>query len=636
MSLQEKTKSSKGKHKFALSNEAIGWILAVILSATLSILPIYNTFGKKGLVYVGGGELEGWLWRYWWMKELLKTLWHQSPRHWLSILYVYFCAGNYPETGNVFDLQTFSLILEPIFGDPLYYNIKVSLILFLNGLSGYALAKYFTKKPMVSLIGATLLTLNPYVLFEIGNGRIRQAMLFSMPLFVIYLFENYKKLTLKSALLAGFWLGLTAAIYLFYGMASLFFALSFLIYHLIFDRKNFTWIFAKYVVVILVVFILVSGPFSFRYIEMVLSNEKLPEVTYGRSFPPLSFLLKDPSQLDPRDPLSHSILRYRTDSLPVDFPINSKAIINIPLVVVILTVIPLLWVRPVPWLWIFNLLLFYILSLGPYLKTGTGSSNYVTISGKAIPLLYVVFFKYVPFFARLFAPLRMLGFFYVALVVILTVNISYTIDVLAEKKPKLKGGLEGVFVSLIIFLTIFQMYNERRFPLATTKVVFPEVYEHIKDKSRIGIIELPFRVGDYINFYQIYHHKKLLWGWAYGGVPRDFPDSIPSYLAIPNFREDNSFIRALEKLNVDPKTPMRFTKKDLEALKNAGYRYVVVHERGCYEMSPHNYAYIFDNLISQMKRIFGKPVYCGYEELKVLSSPTKRSEKFRVCLFKVK
>lgn len=638
----EKTPLALDMLKPSTRKKFLNWMSAIILSLTLGIISIWNVLDKMKTHYVGEGELEGWLWRYWWMKKLLSSLWAQTPKDWSAIIYTYLCAGNYPETGNVFDLQTFSLILEPIFGDPAYYNIKIALILFLNGIAGYALCKYLTKSPIISLMGAAVLALNPYVLSEISSGRPRQAMLFTMPLFAMYLFENYRTLSLKSALWAGFWLGLTAAVYLYYGMAALFFGLIFLIYHLIFDRKNFTATFAKYVMVMLVIFVLVSGPFSFRYIEIVMMGKELPEVTYGRDFPPLDFLFKDFSQLDPRDELSHSIMRYRYSSQPVDFPFLLRYNVNLPLVVTLLILIPMFFVKPVPWFWIITLFFFYFLSLGPYLKVGSGHENYVRIfEGRGVPLPYVVFFKYVPFFARLFAPLRLLGMFYVSAVALVVINTKYVIGKIREKFSGL-GKVEvnlikSAFVVLFISLMVLQMFSSRQLPIPLTKIVVPEVYKNLREyPGKFGIIQVPFRTGDFVNYYQIYHKKRLLWGWASGSVPNNFPPSEALYLALPNFKHDNSFIRYLEELNTKPEDPPDFKDEDLKRLKYNGYRFVVLHERGCFILDEHEGDKIYDYFLNELSEHLGKPVMTGNEPANQGSKLTPgRVSSYRIAVFEI-
>lgn len=609
----------------------------------MALIPTWNILSRLHTHYLGGGELEGWLWRYWWFKQLMSSLLAQPTKDWGLIIYTYLCAGNYPETGNVFDWQTFSLALEPVFGDPAYYNVKIILILFLNGLAGYALAKYLTGKPILSILGGAILILNPYVVYEIANGRPRQAMLFSMPLFVMYLIDNYKTLSLKSGLLAGFWLGVSAAVYLFYGMASLMFGLIFIIVMLLTDRKNFTFTFVKYVAVMLIIFVLVSGPFAFRYVEIVLRGEKLPEVTYSRDFPPVEFLLQKNVEVDPRDAWKMSVLRYRSDSPPVFYPFRPTYILNIPLVITLLILIPLLFRRPIPWLWAASAFFFYLLSLGPYLRFGLAEDNYVRImSGKAVPLLYALFFKYVPFFSRLFAPIRMKGMMYVAISALVVTNLKYLLEPVLKKEsegapeqPRKAGKLSvfrkiflpesslgrlignSVIVLLIVFAMAGQMIYAGQIPLTLTEISYPEVYKEIAAKEgNIGVIEIPFRVGDVGNYYQMYHGKKVLWGWTYGSIPQGFPESGAKFLAEVDQIERNSFVVFLEELNRNPAHPPKFREGDLIKLREMGYRYIILHERICDDLDLGEPGEAYDLFYKHLSDVLGEPVMTGQEKKK--------------------
>ena len=619
------------------------WILAVIVMFALSLIPAWKVLDKLNTHYLGGGELEGWLWRYWWFKEMMGSLWSQPHKDWGMIIYTYLCAGNYPETGNVFDWQTFSLVLEPIFGDPSYYNFKIIAILFCNGIAGYALTKYLTKQPFLALIGGAVLILNPYVAYEIGNGRPRQAMLFSLPLFVMYLFENYKTLKLKPGILAGFWLGVSAAVYLFYGMSALFFGLLFVIIQLFIDHKKFTLTFAKYIVMMMLIFFMISGPFSFRYIEIVLKKEKLPETSYGRDFPHLDFLLQKNVQVDQRDPLAQSLLRYHSDSVPVFYPFRIKYILNIPLVISLFALIPLLFIRPVPWLWFLTFFFFYVLSLGPYMRYGLGDDNYVRIAeGRPIPLLYAAFFKYVPFFSRLFAPIRMMGMMYICISALLITNLDFIIKRVRYAIKPLGSINRSVFngIVAIIFIAAItgQMLFAGQIPISISEISYPDVYDDMaKSKEIFGVVELPFRVGDYGNYYQMYHGKKVLWGWTYGSIPTGFPKSNASFLSTVDPIKDNSFVMFLEELNRQPEKPPEFNKQDLRRLGKMGYKYLILHERGCKDLDPDHGDLLYDYFLYHLSKSVGEPVKTGKEKMKwQIYSEHEPDQKFRIAVFEIK
>jgi hypothetical protein len=357
-----------------------------------------------------------------------------------------------------------------------------------------------------------------------------------------------------------------------------------------------------------------------------MKKEKLPEMTYRRDFPPLGFLLQDPREVDQRDPLSQSIMRYRSDSPPALFPVYPAYVLNIPLAVTLFALVPLFFRRPVPWLWVLVFLFFYILSLGPYLRNGLQLDNYVRIfDGRPVPLLYTAFFKYVPFFARLFAPVRMMGMMYVAVLALVVLNMKSIVEWLGSKFkvpniPRLRKITAFMVIFIIISMAV-QMTLAGQIPVVANEVVYPEIYKAIAaDKNEnTGIIEVPFRVGDFVHFYQVFHGKKLLWGWTYGSIPMGFPEGRAKFLATAEPVQTNTFVGFLESMNKLQEIPDPFQPADLEKLRLSGYRYVILHERGCEEMDARKSDEIYDYFLKNLTENLGEPIVIGVEKHKPLA-----------------
>jgi len=614
-----------------------GWAYIIPAFIFISLIPLFSLISRFTTHYPGAGELEGWIWRYWWMKQMLKSVLNSQPLNLKLLIYTYITAGNFPETGNVFDLQTMSLILEPIFGAPTYYNVKLFIILFLNGICGFMLCRYLTKKTNPSLVGGAILILNPFIIREVSHGRIRQAILFTMPLFILYLFRAYRERRTIPAIWAGFWLGVTAAVYLYYGMAALFFGLIFLLFHIIFDRKNFHWSFLLRILVILVIFVIISGTFSYRYIQMAAKGDRLPEVRWFPDFPLVKYLM--PGGMKPADnpDLANSLMRFHRDTPPLEYPVKWNYEVNVPVVVTVLVLIPLIFVRPFPWFWFITCIFFYILSLGPYLRFGPGLKNYIMIGERGLPLPYIFLYKYVPFFARLFAPTRWLGFGSVAVSVLISINLSFIQKKISDiiRSEKLQKILKPALAVTVILLIIIQMWTTRQIPFPVNRLDVPSVYyEMARENELYGIVEIPFRAGDYPNYYQVIHGKKLLGGWA--SVPREFPrNSYADRLAQRDDHHLRSFIEYMDQLNrFDRENPPVLSDHDLEILKNLGYKYVIVHQRGCGWINDpeneHFFNYIVDNLESKL----GKPEFTT-ENVPLMHTDIK-SPVGKVAIFKIR
>ena len=193
------------------SPSALLWVWAGGLYLGIVLLAVRSLVLAPEGSWIGGGEIEGWLWRYWWMKQLIAGAWLGSGP--LGALYVALVSGSYPEFGNLLDLQVLSWPLESVFGTPGYYNLKVGLVLLLNCLACWWFLSRIWGAQVGSWLGGLLFGLNPYFVFEISNGRMRQAVAFAIPLFILFLYRSWRHGGGRPTLLAGVFLGITAAVY---------------------------------------------------------------------------------------------------------------------------------------------------------------------------------------------------------------------------------------------------------------------------------------------------------------------------------------------------------------------------------------------------------------------------------------
>lgn len=603
----------------------------------LSLLVIYPILSRFNSAYIGAGELEGWLWRYWWMKKLIFSALSCRPAQPGAVLYTIFTAGNYPETGNVLDLLLISLPLEQIFGPPVYYNTKVILILFLNGMAGYTMCLNFFKNRWISAAGGAVLILNPYVLGEIASGRIRHAILFAMPLYVLHLFRAYREKSWGAAVWAGVWLGLTAAFYLYYGLALLFFSLIFLLYQLIFDRRNSHHSFFLKLTVIVVIFLAITAPFCIRYLETAIQGKELPEVSWGKSVPSLAFLQGKEDLPRGDGGLNMSLRRLLRDSPGFMYPVGIDGKIYIPLIITLLVLPPLIFVRPVPWLWMINLAFFYMLSLGPFLKLGDGVESAVIIGGNPIALPYTLFFKYIPFFSRLFSPIRWMGFLCVILAVLLAGNLKWMGGWISGQWNEAKAcRATGVISVLIPLLALAQMFWMGNIPLPVNPVKVPAFYGEIAQDSMLnGLVELPYPPSDSRVFFQAFHGKKILGGWKSTppGIPQDSP---AGKLSVIDHTKAKNMVDYLEGLNRFDGEAGEFPSGDLEKLEEMGYEYIVLHERGCGEMFPEKSPEFFDYIVEKLSLRLGSPVIVREEWIELPPRTWKAIEKSgRMAIFKI-
>jgi hypothetical protein len=455
---------------------------------------------------------------------------------------------------------------------------------------------------------------------------------------VLFLFKTYYEKKIRHALAAGFFLGLCYAIYLFYGVFASFFTFLFIAYAVIFRRREgglTWWDFARFAVILLVGLSL-TVPFVLSYLERTIRGEMLTEVSWRRDFPSLQDLLNPGNLFAKNDPLANSLQRFRVDSPPWEYPFSLSYRRCIPLIVTLLALIPLPFVGKKPWLWLGAFLFFYLLSLGPYLKTGTGESYLLYPWGDPVGLLHLLFFKYVPFYSRLFSPIRVCAFVTLCVGVLAAGNLAFIFE--RARFPKSLGVILTL-ACVVIFLG--QSRSSGAWPVQTTKLYIPQYYYRLAKEPDTGIIEMPFRMGDFQNFAQVIHGKKVLLGWADGGVPQPFPRCRAQWLARTDDLHDNTFIAYLESFNSWPRPPTPFLKADLDFLRKIGYNYIVLHERGCYILNPLKGKVIYEWMQSEFARHFGKPTWSGTEMVRERYPGMKLPEgpgpfPCNMCVFRMK
>ena len=650
--------------------QALGLALvACLVYLGVALFVLRPVLGQMTTSYIGSGELEGWLWRYWWMKRLvLGALDAGRP---LYALYVALVSSSYPETGNVFDLQWFSMPLEALCGAPAYYNLKALLFLLLNGMAGYWLGRALVADWTASVICGLAFGFGSYGLIELDTGRIRHLALFPMALYALSVMRlQASGFAPRRAVVAGLAFGLCSATYLYYGMSVLFFSfiwLFFLTSSLLPARASRTryrvlvglWLLAlllsmmadapprfvgllfacgvlavlaqlaatppgvralRAIVLMAVVGGLASMPYATWYLEQTfVQRQALREVTYFQSFPTLQTLIAPQNVHTSDDNLLNSLQRFRGDSPSWDMLFRVTYRRSIPVVLTALAALGLLVGRRRPWLWACTALLAYLVCLGPYLRQGLGE-EYVRDLGPlsfegGIPTLHLLFFKYVPYFSRLFSPIRMEGLFVLGYCVVVA---WATVELLGWLR--LDRRLRPLALLPVVAGLLWQMEISGQSRLSTTEVAVPDVYAWLVKQPTAGIIELPYREGDYLNYYQIFHEKRVLGNWASGSIPPGYPEGKTATLAERNGPEvvDNPLLGWLRQQNDETggqaAVPVR--RSDVAILVGAGYRYAILHERGSFVVQGSEGHAHYVRLRDSLTKRFGDPVYQCKERLR--------------------
>lgn len=640
--LPEDTPEGPSRREPPLWRRLLPWVVPCLVYAALALGMLAPIYADDVQRIIGGGELGGWLWRYWWMKMEIVALGLEFPNAPLERFLHVLSLGRYPETGNVTDLLAMTIPLDQLLGHPGHYNAKVFLIIFSNALAGYAYALYLTGRRGVALIAGMTLACNVFVIYEFQSSGLRQAILCFLTLFALFLDRTLKEKKTWLGLLMGLTFAATSIFYWFYGLFAALYGLlrvgTHLYSHHLRPRRRletellraFGWGALVALAVIL--------PFTSPYMLSSLIEPgaaKLPEVTWFKSFPSLEALRNVPLRPDTRkDNLLASLARVLYSSWPLDWAWNPLQTRPVPLVMGVMSVgVGLLRFRRVAfWMWIF--LLFYMLTWGPYLQYG---GEFIHVLGEyTVRLPYWYAFKFIPMMSRLFAPYRMGSLVVLAMMVLLALNLG----ALSSRLDRF-GWLKLLGGTLFVGLYLGQMWvdpmqlkrigSNALLPLPASEVSVPEWYYQLaKEKGRLGIVELPLeRQQDLLNYYQVVHSKKVLGGWADPGAipPKLRFDKSPNkvgallqWLSLPDGMERNNFAQALKQLGQSPYSLGPYQASDQTSMVQFGYRYVVLHELGCYLLEPRWGKELYARMKSQLTTALGEPV------VEALEHPMSRDE----------
>ena len=113
------------------------------------------------------------------------------------------------------------------------------------------------------------------------------------------------------------------------------------------------------------------------------------------------------------------------------------------------------------------------------------------------------------------------------------------------------------------------------------------------------------------------HAKKVMGGWATpGALPpilrfEERPSKVTAllqWLSRPDGLDGNPFVRSVRNLGRMPYQMTDFNPTDLREVRRFGYRYVVLHELGCYMMEPRWGRELYQRMKHQLEAKLGPPV----------------------------
>lgn len=618
--------------------EIAGVFAALFVSVIAAVAITWPMGPNYDTVVLGGGELGGWLWRYNWHFMSLDGVMAADlgpVRTWIEFVGL----GRYPETGNVMDVLAISYPLEKLFGFPGSYNLKILAILTLNGLAGYGTSRYFSGSVSASVAACTLAVVNPLCIQEVQSCGLRQAILWWVLLYPAVLDRALRRRTLAAGLLAGAVFGLAGAYYWFYGLFTLVFSGVWFVKHLLAERSrvNAVGVIRATVGVFLGV-VLVAGPFILPYAMPQSGSNSggasaLPEMTFFLPYPAYDTVAFAP--LRPQtyaENLLASIHRTIGSTWSATYPFDPSLNESLQWTVLVFGLLPAL-VRSRSWGWLGVWAFFYVGTLGPFLRIGTGDAQEVTRFGAdkdmVLRLPYTLMFQFIPGMSRMFAPYRLGSYVIVASVVMVATGLA-------------RSRWRAWLAPLVIAATIMQpmgrwgrgAVNEGdadsrwfRSPLKLNRIIIPDYYKEIDATQLSGIVELPFdQQQDLLYLYQIVHGQRVYRSWA-------SPAAVPPALRPVNAggeagarlryqaRQDATTgpvpdaLGALSRDAHDADLSALTLESLLVFAKTNNYRRVIMHERGYYLVDPRRGGELYQAATRRLTSAISLPG-TEYDELK--------------------
>ena len=514
---------------------------------TLVALVAVSSALSPGRVVGDGVDLYGTFWFYWWIQRCIEL--GLNPGF-TDLMFYPLGKDIFAHTGNNFVDAALAWPVQRLLGYPDYQPAWVALVLLGNALSFRPLARDLLRSRVAVVTATVLWQICPYVLFELMTGRITQALLWFLPLAVraflhIGGVDGAARLPgavehgprWRDPILAGLFTAVQAWTYWFMGY---------------FMALLFAW---------LAVVDLARRPGSGRRLLGYLAAGVVtllgvaPAILAmsGRvqagQVPGLSEAAPDGVLEAPRL-LANNVAQHLHGYWLMETqgqPMFGYLLWGGGLVVAAL-------VARDRARWVGAVLISLAFALGPQIPVGEGI---------AMPH-YLLAYHTLPFFDRLWFPVRLVSVAMLAATLLLGMLIDRLDTWRLARLPRLPAV---VIPALLVVLGMVEQHRVLAFPLLSRDLTPPQVYQVIGQHGG-GLIELPIGMARLSIAWQPVHGQP-----TFGGMAENAPVFHP-----PGFRQRlaNSFILYLRRVTRDPDRGFDYDLEDLQALKDEGFRWVVL------------------------------------------------------------
>ena len=599
------------------------WLAGAGLFLLVAAVILLNVWSGAERALVGCGDVEGYLWKLWWWKQL----WHEACQQgWGSAIALFFSAGAAPHVGNILDLTVLAAPLQAVLGPVAFYNAEIILILMLNSLTCWWALTRIWGAGTYAWLGGLIYGFNGYFLSEIAAGRPRQAIGFCLPLFIWQFFNAYRDKSRGAWLYAALWLGLSWAFYAPYGAMLTGIGLVWWIWSRFDSQRALSHrLWGQRCALILALGALFYLPWGWSYLQAGWTGNTVattgPAWSWRQSFPSLGELGESSlltcaeenmlaTKATGRDILHrHYAGMLLRQSLPLSALWNVRETLALPLLALVLAILPYGRRRNYPWLWLTILLGSLALSFGPYLLSNIADGQPQALLTWKWPYAWI--YRWVPF-ASLVSPRCFLSVAYLALAILVQVRL--------RSLDEYRQGLAQFFMAAAGVAFMFQLVGSGLCPLVAGRVDTSPFACLLGDKPAVGLVEVPFTDASYVDFAQITHGCPS-WGSAatrwYPQILREeatiAQTSGAARLALTPSRGDNTFIAHLLAGNRNSLKWGNFDDAHRRQLVKEGYKWLILHERSCNMLDPQKGEIIYFRFFAHLSEIMGRPYVNTFE-----------------------
>jgi len=526
--------------------------LVVLLTWPVALHPQVDIVGHAG------NDTWNHLWGHWWVgHELSQGRW---PLHTRLL--------NFPRGGTLFYIDTTQgLMFAPLtigFGPAVGYNATMLFGLFLSAWGAWLLARRVTGDEIVASVAMVIYGAAPHLLGQSYNGISETVCAGWLPLTLWALLRLMDRPTVGRSIALGLLGGLTMLTSWYYGLLAGVAGVTIIAWRALRQRSHVPWR---------------------RFLPLALLSAAVALVVVATMLVVFRLSLSAPDAVVTRDPdfVRKSLMNHNVTDLAAFFRPGKtpspdlKALYGEELVIIIylgwlaLGLAATAWAvtrrrgQLAPWLWLG--LVFFLLSLGPYLNIG---GDYRTLFGHRVPLPFLLFFDAFPLFDRISHPFRFVAGVSLTLAMSAAVGLRHLLRHLGPSSRLLAvGGVSALMLGEVV------LASPATLPIPHSIARIPAPYMAMRQDPAPGaVLDLPLTIPNleravYV-WYQAAHQRPIPWGLN-EPMPRPLLDNRLTATLIR--------MEASRAWSASPMLPELDVVVGARALRRQGYRYIVVHQR---------------------------------------------------------